>query len=186
MKHSNIISLLFLLGQHAFGQATISIESQAYPAGFINSLRIDYALTDQIQLFARGGVNETDRQNWGVKDNEEGNGTGFGAGVEISSSHIKNLSLILRSDLWFMDIDWTNFDTVCPIAPPCFENRFDGTSKVTVLQPTLGVGYQIPLFGSFFLKPSVNIGYEINVYTRGEPVGEGAILLGGIQVGYEF
>ncbi len=186
MKQSIIVALLILCGQQAFGQTSFSIESQAYPAGFINSFRIDYALSDQIQLFARGGMNVTDRRNWGVKDNEEGTGSGFGVGVEVSNSHIKNLSLILRSDLWFMDIEWTNFETICPFAPPCFENRFDGESKVTVLQPTLGVGYQIPLFGSFFIKPSVNVGYEINIYTQGEDVGEGAILLGGIQVGYEF
>jgi len=170
----------------ASAQTSISMETQVYPAGFLPGLRLDYAINDKVQLFARGAFNFTNRRDWGVQDNEEGNGAGFGIGAEFKNSRIKNLSLNIRADLWFMDIDYYNTETICPIVPPCFDLRINGQSDVTVLQPTLGFGYQIPISNSFFLKPSLNLGYEINIRTKGEDVGEGAIFLGGVQLGYRF
>ncbi|MBO6535336.1 MAG: hypothetical protein JJ966_03880 [Balneolaceae bacterium] len=186
MKTSLHLILFVLLSAPTFAQPSLSVESQIYPAGSIHSLRLDLPILASVNAFARTGLNVTDRRDWGDQDREEGQGYGFGAGVEFSNSNYDRISLLIRTDLWFLDINWTNFDTVCPIVPPCFENRFDGATKVTVLQPTIGFAYQIPLTGSFFLKPSVNLGYEINIKTEGEPVGEGAILLGGLQVGFRF
>lgn len=175
----------------ASAQTSISFETQAYPAGFIPGVRVDYSINEHVQLFARGAYNFTDRRDWGVQDNEEGNGTGFGIGIEFGNSRFENLLFNVRTDLWFMDIDWMDNRFIpCPLNQICTQTldavprKFNGNTELVILQPTIGFGYQMPLSGSFFLKPSINIGYEINIKTDGEDVGEGAILLGGIQFGY--
>lgn len=182
MKYIASAVLLFTFSPLIVAQSAISLDSQIYPAGIITGLRFDFPISEQTQVFVRGGFNITDRRDWGEQKEEEGQGFGIGGGIEFSNSNYEQFSMIIRTDIWSMDINWTNYDTVCPIVPPCFENRFDGSTKVTVLQPTIGFGYQIPVSGSFFLKPSLSLGYEINVHTRGE----GTIILGGIQAGYRF
>lgn len=186
MKTLILSFIIICLPTVIFAQSSISIETQAYPAGVIPGLRIDFSLSDDVEFFARGAYNFTNRRDWGVHENEKGGGAGFGIGAEFTNSNLNQFSLNIRADLWFMDVDFYDFETICPFVPPCFEQRIDGSSDVTVLQPTIGFGYQIPLSGSFFIKPSLNLGYEINIKTKGEDVGEGAILLGGIQIGYLF
>lgn len=186
MKTIALILFLTLTTITVNAQSQISIESQAYPAGIIPGIRFDFPISSDVQMFSRVAYNFTNRRDWGVQDNEEGGGAGFGIGVEFGNSRFENLLLNVRTDLWFMDIDYYNIETICPFVAPCIDQRIDGRSDVTVLQPTIGFGYQIPLSDSFFLKPSINLGYEINISTQGQEVGEGAILLGGIQIGYVF
>ena len=186
MKTLFLTLFLTFITMQGFAQTSISIETQAYPAGLIPGLRFDYSLNDQVQLILRGAYNATNRRDWGVQDNEEGGGLGFGIGAEIQNSSIKELSMNVRADMWFMDIDYYNIETICPFVAPCLDQRIDGRSDVIVLQPTVGFSYQIPVSSSFFLKPTINLGYEINIKTEGEDVGEGAILLGGIQIGHLF
>jgi len=186
MKTSIFLSIFFLATIPAFGQSSISIEAQAYPAGVIPGIRFDYSISEQTQLFVRAGYNFTDRRDWGEHDNEEGGGAGFGIGAEFRNPRFQNFSLNVRTDLWFMDIDWYNEEEICPFAPPCVDIKFPGTTEIAVLQPTIGFGYQFPVSGSFFIKPTINFGYEVNIRTEGEDVGEGTILLGGLQVGYLF
>lgn len=186
MKYIAFTVLLFAFSPLIVAQSAISLDSQIYPAGIITGLRFDVPISDQAQVFARGGFNITDRRDWGEQKEEEGQGFGFGGGIEFTNSNYERLSMILRTDIWFLNIDWQKPTVICPIVPPCFESDTPQSTKVTVLQPTIGFGYQIPVSGSFFLKPSLNLGYEINVHTRGEEVGEGTIILGGIQAGYRF
>jgi hypothetical protein len=186
MKTFFLIFLSTFISVLGFAQSSISVESHAYPAGLIPGIRFDYSANDQVQVFLRGAYNATNRRSWGVQDNEKGGGFGFGIGAEFQNSSFEKLSLNVRADLWFMDIDYYNSAPLCPIVAPCFNGRIYGNTNVTVLQPTIGFGYQIPISNSFFLRPTINLGYEINIKTEGDDVGEGAILLGGIQIGYLF
>jgi hypothetical protein len=186
MKYIASAVLLFTFSPLIVAQSAISLDSQIYPAGVITGLRFEFPISEQTQVFVRGGFNITDRRNWGVQKEEEGQGFGIGGGIEFTNSNYERLSMILRTDIWFLNIDWQKPTVICPIVPPCFESDTPQSTKVTVLQPTIGFGYQIPVSGSFFLKPSLSLGYEINVHTRGEEVGEGTIILGGIQAGYRF
>lgn len=181
-----LLAILVFIPTSLFAQNSISTEIQAYPAGIIPTVRFDYNLSITSYLTTRIGYNFTNRQDFGKNDNEEGGGPGFGLGYARTDFLTENLGLNLRTDLWFMDIDWRDTQTICGIVPPCDDATFSGTSKIMVLQPTIGLDYNIPLSEKLFLEPSLSFGYEINIKTNGREVGEGAILLGGLSLGYEF
>lgn len=187
MKNQTILALFFsFISFTASAQSSISLETQAHSAGFMPGIRVDLPLAHQINIVTRLAYLSTDRRDWGLNDFEKRSGLGFGLGAEFSNAEITNFSLNVRADIWRLDTDWEYTDIICGIVPPCFEHPIKGSSSVTVLQPTIGFGYQIPIGSSFFLQPSLNLGYEINLYTKGRAVGEGTLLLGGIQLGYLF
>lgn len=180
------IFLLVLFPTAIFAQSSVSIENQAYPAGIIPGIRFDLDLTTNSYLTSRIGYNVTDRKDYGKNDNEEGGGPGFSLGYSRTDFLTQNLSLDVRADLWFLDIDWEDTQTICGTVPPCFESNIEGSTEITVLQPTFGIGYYIYLGENFFIKPSLSFGYEINIKTDGRKVGEGAILLGGLNFGFKL
>ncbi len=186
----SILSILFVPSL-SNSQSIIGIESQAYPAGIVPGIRFDYALGNNSYITSRIGYNFTDRRNWGKHDNEEGGGPGFSLGYEYKGLFSENVNLHIRSDLWFLDINWNNqvdIEKACEGIPPglCYPIFPRGKTKIIVLQPTVGLSYVTDLNNRFFLKPSLSFGYEINIQTKGEDVGEGAIILGGINLGYRF
>lgn len=185
MKKLLVIPILFI-SISSLAQRSIGIETQTYPAGIIPSIRFDVGISENLNFNSRIGYNFTDRRDWGKHDNEKGGGFGFGLGIEKTNFLTENLSLNFRTDLWFMEIDWKDTKTICGIVPPCFKMPISGETNIVVLQPTLGLAYQLPISDQFFLKPSLSFGYEVNVKTEGEPVGEGAILLIGVQFGKYF
>jgi hypothetical protein len=179
----------------AVAQTEVSYELQSHLTGLNQGLRIDRAVSENLTVFVRGGLNYTNRWDWGEKDEEIGRGSGFGIGYELNSNRIQSLSLTVRTDFWFMDIDWRynytreEIDFICRNIPPGLCDPFlfrTGTTTTRALQPSVGISYELPIIGSLFVKPSINLGYEVNLYSRGERVYEGALLFGGIQVGYEF
>lgn len=193
----NQIRLLFLilllsLLNPGYGNAqnakNLGIDTRAYPAGVILGVRggVDLGSHNEINLHI--GYNITRRGDFGKKDNEEGGGPGFGLSYKhYLPGKLDRLFLGVRADMWFMDIDWSERREVCGTVPPCIEQEVNGTTKITVLQPTLQAGYNLLKNSSeWILTPSVSFGYEINIRTRGEEVGEGAILLGGLSIGYKF
>lgn len=183
--------LLPLISLSVFAQKSIGIEMQAYPAGLVPTLRFDILFSEDLFFNTRVGYNFTDRRDWGKHDNEEGGGPGFSLGFEKVNLFSKNLSLNMRTDFWFMRIDWEDLRYVpCEPSQFCPHNtltaqRFvaTGNSSLIVFQPTLGLAYQFLNTGKFILKPSLSFGYEINIANKDEPVGEGAILLVGFQIG---
>ena len=86
---------------------------------------------------------------------------------------IRDSYFSIKSDVWFNTIDWTT-------------GSESGTTDITVIQPTAEIGYQFLGQSGFFISPSIAFGAEWNVSTRGEPTGQGAILLVGVQVGKRF
>ena len=67
----------------------------------------------------------------------------------------------------------------------CTGHQQSGKTDITVLQPTIQLAY-IFLKNDWLFTPHLAFGFEINVKTEGEEVGEGAILLGGISIGRRF
>lgn len=156
----------------------VSVEVQLYPSGQIVGAGITlFRINSVHSLTVRGAYNFVDRGSAGVQDLEEGGG--FGAGVEYSyrsGSFLKGTIWALRSDFWWLTIDWE--DRI----PLPGEPRF-GSTDITVWQPTFQVSYDLldddP---SWDLTPSVAIGYEKNIRTDGKEVGDGMILLGGLRL----
>lgn len=157
----------------------IGLESQFYPAGFIHGIRFDYFLSSVDLVNVRSGYNFARRLDYGKHDNEEGGGIGFGLGYRRTDVNIFGETLFLgaRLDFWNMNINWQR---------DFLGLTQNGISKIKVLQPTLELGKKILLDDNFTLTLSIALGMEVNYKTIGEPVGEGAILLWGVSLGYEM
>lgn len=157
------------------GFSSAGAEVQAYPAGVILGVRTEWQADEHNALNLRLGYNIARRGDYGKHDNEEGGGPGFSIGYRrYLHGWLPGLFAGIRSDLWRMDIDWRD-DLPAEIT---------GTTEITVVQPTVEAGYDLLKPNSAWrVVPTISFGYEINVDTEGEPVGEGAILLGGVNIG---
>ncbi len=165
----SISTLFILVGPNLWSQQQIGVEFQTYPTGQIASLNYATTLKGNGALEARIGYNFVDHRDLGVQDDEKGGGIGGSIGYAHPIWGL--LRLGLRTDLWWNTIDW-KMETGTPL-------EVSGTTRITVLQPTLTLDYPIPL-GNWMLTPRIAFGAEINVQIDGEEVGQGAILLGGI------
>ena len=178
-----LLLLLFsVISVDARAQASVGLTLQAYPAGLITSIQGSISISPASQALAFVAWNATDRRDWGKHDNEEGGGPGAGLAWRyyFSADH-SGFFAGVRTDLWFLDIDWT--DT----APNRNVPDRTGTTEVTVLQPTAQIGYALPLGAKrWVLEGAAALGAEVNVRTDGEAVGEGAILLVGLGLSYRF
>ncbi|MDX1672276.1 MAG: hypothetical protein R3211_08030 [Balneolaceae bacterium] len=161
---------------HAQLNDNAGAELQVYPAGIILGIQGGLNIGSGHELQLRVGYNITDRGDFGEHDEEEGGGPGAGLGYRhFLENTLTGLFLGGRADIWFMDIDWRDESPT----------RF-GSSQITVLQPTIEAGYDFLQNSSWKLMTTISFGFEINVRTEGEEVGEGAIFLGGLNVGYRF
>lgn len=149
----------------------LGVEFQAYPAGVIVTARYSLAPLGNALIHLHAGMNATDRGDWGEHALEDGAGFGGGvAGHRYLGSDTFGPWIGARLDFWLLEITWK-------------DPGRRGSSEATVLQPTGRIGWTFPV-GSGRLDPSISFGQEFNVKTKGEPVGEGMILLGGIA--YSF
>jgi hypothetical protein len=168
---------LIPFARYAFGN-TIGLELQAYPAGLMPGIVGEVELTPKTALHMRLGGNFADRHDWGKHDDETGKGFGATLGYRyyfniFGKEHIQ-FSVGPRVDFWKMKINWIR--TFEPAL--AFET---GQTDISVFQPTLELAWWIPLAqNTAALGVSFTNGYEINVKTVGEPVGEGLITLLGI------
>lgn len=152
------------------------VSFQAYPAGIIGNAVYTFPSATNHALSLYAGFNATDRRDWGKHDDETGSGVGAGLGWRyFFKGAPAGFFTGARADLWFLQIDWVR------------DPRETGVTDITVLQPTAQLGYAFaPVYSPWLFDLSVSLGAEINVQTDGEPVGEGAILLVGVGVGYRF
>ena len=155
----------------------VGVTVQAYPAGVILAARASLPIRARSTLTAHAAYNLTDRRDFGEHDNEEGRGPGFGLAFRrYLGALYEGVHLGARADLWFLEIDWEDD------AP-----RRSGTTDIVVLQPTAQAGYTRTVAnGRLVLEATVARGFEINIDTQGEAVGEGAILLGGLAMAYRL
>lgn len=170
-----LIAPAFLHGQTQ-PRRTIGAQLQAYPAGVIPAVSISKSIGHRQFFTLLAGYNFTERRDFGKHDNEEGGGPGFGTAWRY---YFRNRQggwyLGARTDVWFLQIDWR--DDV--------GNR-SGTTDITVLQPTAQGGYRWLFGDNLTFAATAALGAEINIRTDGEAVGEGAILLIGLELGYRF
>ena len=170
-----LITILFILSACvSYGQTDLSINTQVYPTGIIPGIQIDQFIGNNKAVLLRLGYQFIDHRDQGVQDDEVGDGFGFTLGFrKYFADRNSKLYFSIKSDVWFNTIDWTT-------------GSESGTTDITVIQPTAEIGYQFLGQSGYFISPSIALGAEWNVSTRGEPTGEGAILLVGVQVGKRF
>lgn len=179
MKRTILLTTLFFCALFSSAQdigkvkTFVGAEVQVYPTGVIPGLRVDFPIGTRSSLYTRLGYQFIDHRDLGKNDDETGTGYGLSLGYHYSFNPCKHsLAVMLKSDVWWNTIDWTNEQ-----AP------LQGTTDVTVVQPTLQVEYGMGLGEKLFVIPSLAFGYEVNVATDGRPTGEGAILLLGLSIG---
>jgi len=154
----------------------IGVEIQQYPTGFLYGIKAEFGIKSHHAIDFRVGYNDLDHEDFGVQDSEIGGGFGGSVGYRYYFNPAnKKLFLGARTDLWFNDIDWMNFT-----------DATEGETSIIVLQPTALVGYTFLLNDRFVISPTLALGAEINIKTDGEPVGEGGILLWGLNFLYRF
>lgn len=158
------------------GIESLGFGVQVYPAGIMFNLKSSWAVSPKELLVGKIGYNAAMRKDFGKHDNEEGGGLGFTLAYKryfktgFSGWYVEG-----RTAMWFLDIDWTDN------APPR-----SGNTDITVLQPTIGLGYDFLINDSLKLGLIGAFGYEVNIATSGEPVGEGGISLLGFSFAYKI
>jgi len=172
--------LLLIFGYNqAFSQFEVGLELQVYPTGLIPGIHLEYELSPHSGLQGRVGYNVVRHRGLGVHEDERGGGFGGTLGYRYYfKPERKGLLLGIRCDLWRNEVDWR--DNIGLIT------EVNGTSNVTVLQPTAEIGFVRLLKNGLFLIPTVALGAEINIQTDGAEIGQGAILLLGITLAKRF
>ncbi|NNC95651.1 MAG: hypothetical protein HKN92_08820 [Chitinophagales bacterium] len=174
----------------------LGFEVQAYPTGIILGTRFEKGITLKDAIHIRIGYNLINHRDLGEHDEEKGGGAGLTIGYRHYFKPAMHGFLIgARSDFWFSSIDWKDETDLGEVS---------GTTEITVIQPTLEIGYTFLLSNDYWvITPSLAFGYEINVKSdppssysdievadwnsnNGENVGEGAIILLGISACYRF
>lgn len=177
----NFILGLLLVASIAIGQnkvTDIGFEIQVYPTGIIPGIRAEKSIHKHGVGSIRLGYQIMDHQDFGIHDDEKGSGYGLTVGYKhYFQKYFTGLHLSLRTDAWYNTLDWKdNTDA----------GLVKGVTKILVLQPTVELGWTFPLSDNFMLVPAFAAGFEKNVYTEGEPTGEGLILLVGVTAAYRL
>ncbi|MFZ5628006.1 MAG: hypothetical protein ACOY5B_02685 [Spirochaetota bacterium] len=160
---------VFADGTQAVSGWGFGTELQAYPAGLIPGARLEY-FPDSIQnVNLRLGYNFARRQDFGRHSDERGAGWGGGIGYRRYGFR-ERLPFFagFHVDWWELAIDWQQNSG-------SFTNT--GRTNISVLQPTFEAGFDWRFSHHWSVILAAAIGAEINVQTRGEAVGEGAIFL---------
>lgn len=158
------------------GIESLGIEVQLYPAGTILNLKADWAVSAKSMFIGKIGYNMAMRQDFGKHDSEEGGGLGFTAAYKrYLKAGFSGWFLEARAGMWFLDIDWRDDSP-----------SRSGNTDISVFQPTVGIGYDFKLNENLKLGLIAAFGYEVNVATKGEPVGEGGISLIGISFSHKL
>ncbi len=157
----------------------IGFELQVYPTGVIPGVRFETDIDDFSTFHLRLGAQTIRHQDFGVHDDERGNGVGASIGYKrYRKLGYEGFSWSLRSDLWFNTLDWTD--------NPGTTDEVSGTTDVLVLQPTVELSWLFLPVSNLFVTPSFSAGFEINIQTEGEEVGQGFIYILGLTIGRRF
>jgi len=153
----------------------LRLELRAYPSGQITGVGWESdipLLGDHYRGSATVLYNRARRGDSGVHDDERGQGDGGGLAVDrYFSSDQLGWQLGIRTDLFSLSIAYRDGNST-------------GSSRVTVLQPTINTGYTFDLGHRQRLQLGLGVGAEINVRTSGENVGDGAIGLAGVSLSW--
>lgn len=166
---------LIVLSQTALAQERkmkLGFETQWYPAGWIFGPTSEISIRPQHQLFIKLGFNLADRHDWsGLNDNEEGYGFGGSLGYRyyIQPKAKSHFFVGTRGELYNTYINWQN-DLGSP-------NETNGTTQIFVYQPSFELGCRWNVQPKWYMVLSGGAGIEINLLTKGKPVGEGGMWL---------
>jgi hypothetical protein len=165
-----------LLSPTAFAAGDgVRLELRAYPSGQIAGVGWESGLPllgAQYRGSAAVFYNRARRGDSGVHQEERGSGYGGGLAVErYFSSNQLGWYAGVRADVFSVRIDYR-------------DGNIAGSSRVTVVQPTINAGYAFDLGNQQRLQLSLGVGAEINARTRGEKVGDGAIGLAGVSLSW--
>ena len=151
------------------GQYQPGAEFRGYPSGEIISGFLGTELGNDYYGSASISYNFAQRGNNGKHDDENGGGVGGGVTVDkYFRAHQLGWFVGGRAELFGLSIDYRN-------------PGVSGTSDILVFQPTARAGYAWAFDnGRYGLQLGLSLGAEINVHTKGEKVGDGAIVLGGV------
>jgi hypothetical protein len=152
------------------------LEIQAYPAGLMFMAKANFNLTLKNQFTTKIGYNMARRQDFGEHDNEEGGGFG----INVAFKHYFNQNYLgwnysLRTSVWMLNIDWMNNSP-----------SETGITSITVLQPTIAGGYDFALNSKLKIGLFIAFGYEVNIITSGQNVGQGGISLMGFSLTHQI
>lgn len=169
LKAQNNLNMLNYGLEYDFYPAGHLIGVQAEKAIFVNSYR-DAFINPHHTMNARIGINLAHRGNLSSYNDYE---TGWGPGMSLGYRYYLSkfyragyggVYTGIRCDLWQLKINWEDAKN----------NPSYGTSKTTVLQPTLELGYKYQM-RNYALSLGLVNGLEINTITDGEEVGQGWI-----------
>lgn len=199
MKFWLIAATIFLYGIELTAQDTslekrpieLSFEYQMYPAGMMPGLKMEIGVGKYYKhaINTRVAYNRARRHGWGEHGDERGGGMGASIGYRFYIIRpMKGLYAGVRNDFWNLKIDYRDIGEDMLYGT---EDDFDfGSTKIFILQPTVELGYKFLLLikdkTTLFITPQVAAGWEYNAITNGEPVGQGAIGLWGIDIGIRF
>lgn len=179
IKNTLFTVILLFCMQVTFAQeknpVDIGIEFQVYPTGILPGVKAAFGISPHSSIHVRAGLNIFDHRDLGVQEMEEGDGYGFTLGYQyyFGENH-DEWFLGIRNDFWWNTVDWETQGQT-------------GVTDIFVIQPTAIGGYTFELAnGKLIFEPALGLGFEINVQTEGEPTGEGAIGLLGINLAYRI
>lgn len=180
--YSLLILLLFSsesLAQNDPFYMDAGISVQQYPTGFLLGGKAEVGIAKRHAIDVRFGYNLLDHRGFGVHDEEKGGGFSFTPGYKFYFKQ-SNTRFFLgaRTDVWFNSVNWKDFVNG--------NLNASGTTDIVVLQPTVIAGYNAKLPKNWLIAPTLAVGAEFNVITKGAPVGEGLILLWGIDIHHRF
>lgn len=155
------------------------LELRAYPTGQLTGVGWE----SDIPLLGshyRGSAtvlyNRARRGDSGVHQDERGNGYGGGLAVDryFSPDQLG----------WYVGVRAEVFSLRIAYRDSIGNANIAGSSRVTVVQPTLNAGHAFDLGNRQRLQLSLGLGAEINARTRGAKVGSGAIGLVGVSLSW--
>jgi hypothetical protein len=181
MKKSTTIFFLFIslsFCSHAqdMGYRTFDVGAQIMnsPKGYSTALHLAFNAAVHNAFLLCIGYNKSDWKDKGKHELENGRGFGISLGYRyyfLVRPH--GFFMGLRTDIWQSKINWS-------------QNTYLGDSKVLAFQPTAEIGYMFLINDLFFITPTISGGYQANISTTGEEVGQGFIPQFGLSAGFKF
>lgn len=197
----------FLLPVSVVSQGKMQLELQTYEKGVSPGFRFDLEIADNSYLTSKFGFYLTPQKKYNDTYSQQEKGFIYSLGYARTNFVVQNLTAHVRANLWQLSHEQEYNGIICGILPPCppAETHIKFERKI-ILQPTLGLEYGILIGKSYFVKPHLSIGYSYeSVFSkngdglrdfygnynekprqRGSFIGQGLIIIGGVNLGYNF